>query len=583
MSNGGLKKKPMRISIFLILILCFSPHSFSQIIFMVPDGKHDTLEMFREIAPGDPGYPEMETRYARKPFAVTAELFRLGQVYLQNQGRGGAPQPVYLALTGHQGGFPMRGFALKRADGNIVSMPETDYIDLHRNTLKEKVNQSGGYTLCHELGHTILGRLSGTYESNASSVHYFSIVTEYTTAFNEGWGEHFENTALLMETDTAVRNAVKASYLSLYMKVKHYRQGYERDYGWPFRMDIYRASSLLWYTNLEDYKRNQYAEQHLAKYYPATVTSSDPYTAIQYRNTAVSYDPDRLRTPVQAASTEGVVADFLYALVKEASETPSSDTALLHLYSLTREEAATLGPVMNAYLKIFHVMAKYVRMDDRSTAPVVAFIKGYCTEFPDEKNSVLRIWEEASGHPFTPWLPKEEWIEVSGARHSPYAIIQFGVTIPEYTFNLHTADPGDLATLKGDSYKLHRLPVSQPDGGQQLDLSIPKIIAKSVGHVALIALFWFIAALVIDMVICVQLKLTFGWKRLLVQTGMFLLLFTAALASIVLTSVPVIWFAALVLVILMIKFFINRKDRSRRVYSLTSFSLLALFFAYSLI
>ena len=555
----------------------------SQIVFMVPDRKQDTLALFREVTQGSPEYLEMINRYSRTPFTETAELFRLVQVYVKNKGEGQEVQPVYLALTQNQGGFPMRGFALKKGDGTIADLPETDYIDLHRNTLNENPAKAGGYTLCHELGHLMLGRLCGTYESHASSVHYFSIVTEYTTAFNEGFGEHFENTALMMENDTAVKNAVKVDYHSLYDKVKHYCAGYERDCRWPFRMDMYRASSLLWYTNLEDYKRNQYPEQHLAKCYPATLPFSDPYQAIQYRNSAVSYDPQRLRTPVQAASTEGVVADFLTALVSATASPAGCDSALYAMYSLTPEDAEHLSPVILAYLKIFRVMGKYVRMDDTTTAPVVAFINGYCQEFPAAKETVLRLWEQASGHPFTRYLPKEEWIEVDGAKHSPYAIIQFGATIPQYTFNLHTADPFDLATLKGEPFKSHRLRAEQAGEGDRPDLSIPKILAKSIGHVALIALFWFIAALVIGMVICRSLNLPFTLKRLLVQVSMFLLLFVAALASIVLTSFPVLWFAGFSLPVLAIKFFINRKDRSRLIFSTATFAILALFFAYSLI
>jgi hypothetical protein len=574
---------PMKALITLLLIILACITARSQIVFMVPDGKHDSLALFREVSQGDPKYPAMINRFSAKPYTETAKLFRLVQVYLKNQGKGKEIQPVYLALTKNQGGFPMRGFALKKDDGTIVSMPGTDYIDLHQNTLKEQRTKASGYTLIHELGHIMLGRLSGTYESNASSVHYFSIVTEYTTAFNEGFGEHFENTALLMEDDTAVRNEVLDDYRSLYDRIKHNCSGYERDYRWPFRMDIYRATSLFWYTSLEDYKRNQYAERHLAKYYPKTINNSNPWEAIQYRNTAVSYDPGRLRTPVQAASTEGVVADFLFALVKETSSRSRCDSAFYGMYSLSPAEGAALSPVMIAYLKIFHVMAEHVRMDDRSTAPVAAFINGYCSEFPSEKATVLRLWKEASGHAYNPFLPKEEWIDLKDAKHSPYAIIQFGATIPEYTFNLHTADQFDLATLKGDRFEDHKLRPVQDENGERMDLSIPKILAKSAGHVALIALFWFISALIIDMVLCVRLKLPFGWKRLWVQFAMFLLLFTTALASVVMTSLPILWFAGFVMLVLAVKFLLNRKDRARMVYSTVSFTILALFFAYSLI
>ena len=124
----------MRSVTILPLFLILALSSAAQIVFMVPAGKHDSLDLFREVMPGDPEYAVMSKRYTRKPFTQTAELYRLAQVYLQKQKRGGDPQPVYLALTQHQGGFPMRGFALKHAGGKVVRLPETDYIDLHRNT-----------------------------------------------------------------------------------------------------------------------------------------------------------------------------------------------------------------------------------------------------------------------------------------------------------------------------------------------------------------------------------------------------------------------------------------------------------------
>ena len=83
---------------------------------------------------------------------------------------------------------------------------------------------------------------------------------------------------------------------------------------------------------------------------------------------------------------------------------------------------------MNQYLKVVHVMGTYVKMDSARIPPISAFIEGYCREFPDEQETVLLLWEQASGHPYTGEIGSEIWIEVPDANHSPVAIIQFGMT-----------------------------------------------------------------------------------------------------------------------------------------------------------
>jgi hypothetical protein len=102
------------------------------------------------------------------------------------------PQPGYLLLSNNQGGFPRFGMLL---DGR--SMPDTAYVDLHRNG--NLTNRFGAMNQIypHELLHLMVSDLLGPMpDGRDNQVHALGVRTDRVTAFSEGFAEHAQPMAV---------------------------------------------------------------------------------------------------------------------------------------------------------------------------------------------------------------------------------------------------------------------------------------------------------------------------------------------------------------------------------------------------
>jgi hypothetical protein len=201
-------------------------------------------------------------------------------------------------------------------------------------------------------------------------------VTDYATAFFEGWGIHFQRFA--------------------YEQVKKYREDFKDSYSY------YRATGGLWHSNLDKELRlnavlqNKYIHR---KIMPGLDTSNmSPAELILLEHTSPYFDVTRLKNAQQMLSCEGVLATLFYRINgndKLQSGYQTKDFYERFLLSelpegFTAQEIFT--PFENVLLKnlwVWHEMKEGLSEDD---VIAVRFIEQWGRSFPEDREELLRIF-----------------------------------------------------------------------------------------------------------------------------------------------------------------------------------------------
>lgn len=101
-----------------------------------------------------------------------------------------APRPTWLYLSAEDGGFARRGFWLR--DGGSEVFVDEPFVDL---VVDEDSVADGSFEeiFAHELGHVFLRRLlPGLPHGHSRTPHHGYSLTDYPTAFDEGFAIHFQ-------------------------------------------------------------------------------------------------------------------------------------------------------------------------------------------------------------------------------------------------------------------------------------------------------------------------------------------------------------------------------------------------------
>jgi hypothetical protein len=349
---------------------------------------------------------------------------------------GRAPQPAYLVLSSHQGGFPRFGFYFNGAQ------PGTAYVDLHRD---------GGVTgrpgamdkiFPHELLHIIMFDLAGPApEGHASQVHAIGVRTDLVTAFNEGFAEHGQIMAVddpdaLLETRAlAVDLAARAR---AYERMTEYRRALVSRWSVATRA---RMTFPLWFSNAEQVLRyhavreNQFARD-------ADVPDdlfARPYSLYLAEN-VLPGEPHRAAKSVgRLLASEGVVSHLFYRLVTDP--TVQAAAAPEATYARFGVDRGSLAPVENAYLKVFTAI-------EAGKYDAAAVLAAYQRLYPQERDSVEILVRQAllGQHPgnHTPiWLLNERF--TTGTT----LFDQYRRVPRPHTFDLNAASLADLAGVEG--------------------------------------------------------------------------------------------------------------------------------------
>ncbi|HEY7638131.1 MAG TPA: helix-hairpin-helix domain-containing protein [Steroidobacteraceae bacterium] len=123
---------------------------------------------------------------------------------LAQQRSGIDPVPTWLFLAVEDGGFPRAGFWLRDAQGERF-VPDA-YVDL---VVDADTVANGGFEeiFAHEMGHVFLRRLFPSLPSGYSRTPHMSLaMTDYPTAFDEGFATHFQPLARRLTRNAALHD-----------------------------------------------------------------------------------------------------------------------------------------------------------------------------------------------------------------------------------------------------------------------------------------------------------------------------------------------------------------------------------------
>ncbi len=372
-------------------------------------------------------------------------LYALEQRYLQAT-RGIAPEPAYLLLSNHMGGFPRFGFFLGDRDKRTAG-----YVDLAGPRGRVRVeHRIGGLfgamdqIFPHELGHVIVVQLAGEPKRGGSNqMHAIGVRTDPNNAFSEGFAEHLQVMAIddpdaLPETRALLRDDFFERRAA--MQLREYAQ--ELTARWP-ATGRRLAAFPMWFSATEQalryyaVKANAFARQPRI---PDRLFRRDPYAAYLLENILPGRPSDPPKNTAQLASTEGFVAALFVRWVTDPQlQATRRDAAFYAPWGVTADGVTALE---NVYLKLFHSLAVSHAGD------VHEAIAGYEACFPDEAAALDRVVRSvALRQSFEP--APAIWLANGDFAIGTTVFDQFRSLPRVHTFDLNAASVGDLVAVPG--------------------------------------------------------------------------------------------------------------------------------------
>ena len=390
------------VALFMILsAICFisaATKDYSHLIFPKPDQK---ICLVRAIENGDKNIlagkiiettdpvHEMIMKDLNLPFHQS--LIKLNQCSRNLSGNSEGPNVLFISAD--EGGFSRTGLELMDSSGRRTAFPALNYVDLVLDV--ERVEQGDLDIFSHELGHVMMNNIMSGFMQNApkrmtSKQHVSMGVTDYYTAFFEGWAIHFECSANDIEK-------------------------YKRNFDDRYRYN--RILSALWHSTIDrelritGVKQNRFIHQKLM---PQVLPEKNMTVEemILWEHTSPVFDVARLRNGQQMMSSEGMLASLFYQInSNKALQAHYRDDEFYRAFliqplpkGISPEEI--FSPYENVVLKnfyVWHLLKKNPSFDEK---PVFTeFVRVWCESFPEDKKELLEIFINlTSGMTVTPEL-----------------------------------------------------------------------------------------------------------------------------------------------------------------------------------
>lgn len=425
---------------------------------LVPTGKnHKNLPILKPLAENDPHFAKAKYLFENTFVSESVSLYQFLQQYLVNRGEKKEIEPAYLLLSGRQGGFPMLGFYLEE-NGKISDKSKTWYVDMASLDKDFATLNSMTQIYPHEMGHVFWGLLmpkaQENYKAFSADIHYFSVTTNYLTAFNEGFAEHFENASRLYEQNERIRKGIEKDTKRISEYLPKRVKGLDRDYRFPLRLGYYRAGLLLWYQRYEDYKRYQWAMNADGFHQNKELNSGNIEKDMLYRNTGLGYDETRFRNIAQLASNEGIINAFFTRLLQNELHKEYLASSFYFPFKESKDTAGLIPqkaftPLQNYYLKLFTVLHRQMNHPAGDTSFLQLFVKAWQRQFPEDKKNIEKVYQQVCGKAFSIQPMPEIWLMNEKHKHNRLVMDQYGGNItPFYTLNLNIAGETDLLSFK---------------------------------------------------------------------------------------------------------------------------------------
>ena len=296
------------------------------------DSKNREVPVVTRVTSG-PLYDQLQ-KEARAGF--TATVLALDELAQRRSGT--APVPTWLFLAVEDGGFARAGFWLRDERGERF-VPDV-YIDL---VVDGDTIASGGFEeiFAHEMGHAFLRRLFPSLPFGYSRTPHMSLaITDYPTAFDEGFATHFQPLVRRLTRNAALHD----EDLGLISK--------------PFTP--YWLSNLDRAARTDGVRRNWFVQLQAAQGIAGSAERS------------TLFDIERLKNGNQMLASEGVVATLFYRWLAPG---PGDERALLERYG-----------------KMFDAFAALEKRKPGPDAPLMLqLVDSYRSQFAQESERMLTI------------------------------------------------------------------------------------------------------------------------------------------------------------------------------------------------
>jgi hypothetical protein len=280
--------------------------------------------------------------------------------------------PAYLLMSQEEGGFSRQGLWLQGVSGQRRLVPAS-YVDL---VVTERSVESGNFEeiFSHELGHQILRELVGALPPGWSrNMHQSMAVTDYPTAFDEGYAEHFQPLVGDATTNPRLRAASEGTTAT------------DLDRLWISRLDQQLRTDGV--------KANVFIHR---KALPAAALDStaDRYSLYLDDETSTAFLDDQLKSGQEMLASEGVIATLFYRIVHSRTLREHRRDAAFYRQFLA--DSASISPYENVNLKLFLAMRRAVKAIASGAPPMIALVESYATTFPDEAHAIDAVFLETT-------------------------------------------------------------------------------------------------------------------------------------------------------------------------------------------
>jgi hypothetical protein len=282
--------------------------------------------------------------------------------------------PNVLYLSENQGGFPRHGLAILEGK-QVHEFPSLNYVDL---VLDEKSLADGELSIySHELGHVMMMNIWDSFPERESVKQHVSMgVTDYSLAFSEGWGEHFQRLA--------------------YEGIPAYQKNFQDGFGYK------RNARSLWHSSIDEELRidgvvqNIYIWQKVMPF--EDLSSFAPEQLVLLEHTSPVFNRTRLKNGQQMLSCEGVLATLFYRLDSNpVLRNNYVEPAFYERFLLSRIPAGLkpqdiFSPFENVFLKNFWVWSQIKDKVGAGTVLFLEFLKEWGHAFPRDREEIWNVF-----------------------------------------------------------------------------------------------------------------------------------------------------------------------------------------------
>ena len=280
--------------------------------------------------------------------------------------------PNVLYLSDNEGCFPRTGIYIKGVSGYDY-YKNLNYVDLVLD--EDRVLQGDLYIYTHELAHTIIKNIMPDFPQGKSSIPHFSqCITDYFTAFYEGFAESFERTTC--------------------NEIKNFKEIINK------KFDFNNNFIKLWICEYDENLRYEGVLKN-SFIYNKLLPNMGSFTTLEkllLEQTSHNFDLTSLKTGTEMLSCEGVVATLFYNIIND--KVLQNNYISSNIYNkfllkplLNNMDISTLiTPYENVIIKILYVMHNMKSQIKDDSIIFIDFIKAWCCLFKEDSERLINIF-----------------------------------------------------------------------------------------------------------------------------------------------------------------------------------------------